>query len=232
MTKMGFTMELLVGERYGIKSAVRAEKRRIDEELEWQQLELLTKSKRKRKLDEVAGVVLSSKEGAASQQGRDTAMMMPEAISPVNALNLNSKEPTLLLGAGHSSLTPGLLALTEQSSDSEDKRSGKKNQKRRRPKEHGEDGEDRPREHPFIVTEPGEVARGKKNGLDYLFDLYEQCGKFLEQVQQLAREKGEKCPTKVALKDAEKLLKLRPDWPKAFLPKGTALRLASDFKML
>ncbi|CAM6082502.1 unnamed protein product [Calypogeia fissa] len=188
-------MELLVGERYGIKSAVRAEKRHIDEELERQRLELLTKSERKRKLDEVAGVVLSSKEGAASEQRRETAMMMPEAISTVNALNLNSKEPTLLLGTGHSSLTPGLLALTEQSSDSEDKRSGKKNQKRRRPKEHGED---RPREHPFIVTEPGEVARGKKNGLDYLFDLYEQCGKLLEQVQQLAREKGEKCPTKVS----------------------------------
>lgn len=136
--------------------------------------------------------------GGASEQRRETAMM-PEAISPVNALNLNSKEPTLLLGAGHSSLTPSLLVLTEQSSDSEDKRSGKKKQKRRRPKEHGEDGEDRPREHPFIVTEPGEAARGKKNGLDYLFDLYEQCGKFLEQVQQLAREKGEKCPTKVNL---------------------------------
>ncbi|OAE20050.1 hypothetical protein AXG93_2584s1340 [Marchantia polymorpha subsp. ruderalis] len=124
-------------------------------------------------------------------------MMMPESIAPVNALNLNSKEPPLLMGAGHSSLTPGLLALAENSSDSEDKRLGKKKQKRRRPKEHGEDGEDRPREHPFIVTEPGEAARGKKNGLDYLFDLYEQCGKFLEQVQQLAREKGEKCPTKV-----------------------------------
>lgn len=31
------------------------------------------------------------------------------------------------------------------------------------------------REHPFIVTEPGEVACGKKNGLDYLFHLYDQC---------------------------------------------------------
>ncbi len=47
------------------------------------------------------------------------------------------------------------------------------------------------------MTEPGEPAKGKKNGLDYLFDLYEQCGKFLEEVQQIAKEKGEKCPTKV-----------------------------------
>ncbi|CAN4088671.1 unnamed protein product [Withania somnifera] len=56
---------------------------------------------------------------------------------------------------------------------------------------------ERQREHPFIVTEPGEVARGKKNGLDYLFHLYEQCRDFLIQVQNMAKERGEKCPTKV-----------------------------------
>lgn len=56
---------------------------------------------------------------------------------------------------------------------------------------------ERVREHPFIVTEPGEVARGKKNGLDYLFHLYEQCRDFLIQVQNIAKERGEKCPTKV-----------------------------------
>ncbi|PQQ18135.1 leafy protein [Prunus yedoensis var. nudiflora] len=56
---------------------------------------------------------------------------------------------------------------------------------------------ERQREHPFIVTEPGEVARGKKNGLDYLFHLYEQCRDFLIQVQTIAKEHGEKCPTKV-----------------------------------
>lgn len=62
--------------------------------------------------------------------------------------------------------------------------------------ENGE-GSERQREHPFIVTEPGEVARGKKNGLDYLFHLYEQCRDFLIQVQNIAKERGEKCPTKV-----------------------------------
>lgn len=56
---------------------------------------------------------------------------------------------------------------------------------------------ERQREHPFIVTEPGEVARGKKNGLDYLFHLYDQCRDFLIQVQIIAKERGEKCPTKV-----------------------------------
>ncbi|KAJ1685597.1 hypothetical protein LUZ63_016987 [Rhynchospora breviuscula] len=53
-------------------------------------------------------------------------------------------------------------------------------------------GSERQREHPFIVTEPGEVARAKKNGLDYLFHLYEQCRLFLVQVQALARQHGHK----------------------------------------
>lgn len=61
----------------------------------------------------------------------------------------------------------------------------------------GGGGCERQREHPFIVTEPGEVARGKKNGLDYLFHLYEQCREFLIQVQAIAKDRGEKCPTKV-----------------------------------
>lgn len=61
----------------------------------------------------------------------------------------------------------------------------------------GGGGNERQREHPFIVTEPGEVARGKKNGLDYLFHLYEQCREFLIQVQNIAKDRGEKCPTKV-----------------------------------
>lgn len=62
-------------------------------------------------------------------------------------------------------------------------------------------GMERQREHPFIVTEPGEVARGKKNGLDYLFHLYEQCREFLLQVQTIAKDRGEKCPTKVSFRD-------------------------------
>lgn len=61
-------------------------------------------------------------------------------------------------------------------------------------------GMERQREHPFIVTEPGEVARGKKNGLDYLFHLYEQCREFLLQVQTIAKDRGEKCPTKVSFR--------------------------------
>jgi hypothetical protein len=58
-------------------------------------------------------------------------------------------------------------------------------------------GGERQREHPFVVTEPGEVARAKKNGLDYLFHLYEQCRLFLLQVQSMAKLHGHKSPTKV-----------------------------------
>ncbi|KAL6652107.1 hypothetical protein ACP70R_011032 [Stipagrostis hirtigluma subsp. patula] len=58
-------------------------------------------------------------------------------------------------------------------------------------------GGERQREHPFVVTEPGEVARAKKNGLDYLFHLYEQCRVFLMQVQSMAKLAGQKSPTKV-----------------------------------
>ena len=103
------------------------------------------------------------------------------------------------VNAGHGASLDalGLLGLTDPDSDSTEEKVINRKQRKRRSKEVGEDGEERPREHPFIVTEPGEPAKGKKNGLDYLFDLYEQCGKFLEEVQQLAREKGEKCPFKV-----------------------------------
>ena len=61
----------------------------------------------------------------------------------------------------------------------------------------GPGGGERQREHPFVVTEPGEVARAKKNGLDYLFHLYEQCRVFLLQVQSIAKLGGHKSPTKV-----------------------------------
>lgn len=63
----------------------------------------------------------------------------------------------------------------------------------------GSGSERKIREHPFIVTVPGEVARGKKNGLDYLFHLYKLCHQFLIQFQKIAKERGEKYPTKVPL---------------------------------
>lgn len=156
-----YHLDLLMGEQFGIKAAIRAKRRLLEEETEQQRMDLINRSNEKKRRVE---------------------------------------EPTdgLLLKDGHTSLEAlGLLGLTDPESDSEGKKVTKRRQRKRRSKEVGEDGEERPREHPFIVTEPGEPAKGKKNGLDYLFDLYEQCGKFLEEVQHIAKEKGEKCPSKV-----------------------------------
>jgi hypothetical protein len=137
-------------------------------------------------------------QGTREQRG-DNGMMFLNAIATDGSLNLNSKEHVQQDHILHSGFgLHGVLAMPEPSSDNEEQKITRKKQKRRLSREPGgEDGDDRTREHPFIVTEPGEVARGKKNGLDYLFDLYEQCSSFLDEVQQMSRERGEKCPTKV-----------------------------------
>ncbi|XP_028785219.1 protein UNIFOLIATA [Neltuma alba] len=180
-----FRWDLLVGERYGIKAAVRAERRRIDEE------DL-------RRRNPLSADTTTNALDALSQEGL-------------------SEEPVVQQEKEAGGSTWEVIAATER----------RKQQRRRRktasrmktsqnhhddenddPEEDGEaedmneegmnsGGCERQREHPFIVTEPGEVARGKKNGLDYLFHLYEQCREFLIQVQNMAKERGEKCPTKV-----------------------------------
>ncbi|QHO02258.1 uncharacterized protein DS421_13g422260 [Arachis hypogaea] len=131
-----FRWDLLVGERYGIKAAVRAERRRIQDH---HQLRI----------------------DSLPQEG---VQQHKEAVGSTWDVRkrMRSRSKTM--------------------SDEE---------------EEEEEEEERQREHPFIVTEPGEVARGKKNGLDYLFHLYEQCRDFLIQVQNIAKESGQKCPTKV-----------------------------------
>ncbi|CAH8353925.1 unnamed protein product [Eruca vesicaria subsp. sativa] len=194
-----FRWELLVGERYGIKAAVRAERRRLQEEEE-------EESSRRRHL------ILS----AAGDSGTHHAL---DALSQEDDWTGLSEEPVHRQdqtdhAAGINGGGRGGYWEAGQSTT-------KKQQQRRRKKvivtsvETDDDGEDedamdivnggsggalgmeRQREHPFIVTEPGEVARGKKNGLDYLFHLYEQCREFLLQVQTIAKDRGEKCPTKV-----------------------------------
>ncbi|WOH10010.1 hypothetical protein DCAR_0729471 [Daucus carota subsp. sativus] len=168
-----FRWDLLVGERYGIKASVRAERRRLDDEDD---------SRRLRQFHDTAL-------DALSQEGLSEEHVQQE------------KEAAASGGGG----------------TWEAAASGKKQQRRKKAKskissmeddeadsdraDHTKDDNvatvERQREHPFIVTEPGEVARGKKNGLDYLFHLYEQCREFLVHVQSIAKEKGEKCPTKV-----------------------------------
>ncbi|PKI66662.1 hypothetical protein CRG98_012857 [Punica granatum] len=165
-----FRYELLVGERYGIKSAVRAERRRL----------LHPAS------DGTATVM-----DALSQEGLSE--------EPVQQENNGAVEGAADVGGD------GVIGkkLARQ-------RRNRRRRPRRRRGDNEEDDDDedddeeeedqyrRQREHPFIVTEPGEVARGKKNGLDYLFHLYDQCREFLIQVQNIAKERGEKCPTKKA----------------------------------
>nr|QVX19922.1 LEAFY 1 [Equisetum giganteum] len=206
----GFRLELLVGERYGLKSAIRAERRTRDEDAARQHLHILAKSVKKRKgeLDNDNNNNINSNneqalgwvEGSAREQGGDNALMFPDTVTAVGGpLSLNTKDATVPLEQqNHLHFSaPGPLSIPEPSSDNGIRKLEKKKQKRLLSREHGEDADDRTREHPFIVTEPGELARGKKNGLDYLFDLYEQCGRFLEEVQQICKERGEKCPTKV-----------------------------------
>ncbi|KAK1289010.1 Floricaula protein [Acorus calamus] len=175
-----FRWELLVGERYGIKTAVRSERRRL----------------------------------AAEARRRHHHLFLPN--DPLDALSQEGlseegvqQEPEAAASGGGGGVGGGP---TWEAVGGQNNKKQKQQQRRRRKKglededdddDDNEDTEDggaaveRQREHPFIVTEPGEVARGKKNGLDYLFHLYDQCREFLIQVQNIAKDRGEKCPTKV-----------------------------------
>ncbi|CAE6253814.1 unnamed protein product [Arabidopsis arenosa] len=195
-----FRWELLVGERYGIKAAVRAERRRLQEEEE-------ESSRRRHLLLSAAGDSGTHHALDALSQEDDWTGLSEEPVQHQDQTDAAGNNG----GGGSSYWEAGQAKMKKQQ------------QQRRRKKlmvtsvetdddvNEGEDddgmdngnggggglGTERQREHPFIVTEPGEVARGKKNGLDYLFHLYEQCREFLLQVQTIAKDRGEKCPTKV-----------------------------------
>nr|BBC78344.1 FLORICAULA/LEAFY-like protein [Larix gmelinii var. japonica] len=195
-----YRVDLLVGEKYGIKSAIRAEKRRLEEAERKRIEQLFVDVDGKRKIDENALDTLSQEGLSVEEPQGDNAIILSQNNTSASfPLNLNAgMDPVLILqNSCHlGTAVSGLIGMPDTNYGSEQTKASKK-QKRRRSKDSGEDGEERQREHPFIVTEPGELARGKKNGLDYLFDLYEQCGKFLMDVQHIAKERGEKCPTKV-----------------------------------
>ncbi|KAL1559039.1 floricaula protein-like [Salvia divinorum] len=149
-----FRWDLLVGERYGIRAAVRAERRRLDDE-DLRRRHLLS-ADASHALDALSQEGLSEEKEAAGSAVWEMVVAKQRRRSRMASMD------------------------EDDADDTED-----------------DGGNERQREHPFIVTEPGEVARGKKNGLDYLFHLYEQCRDFLIQVQNIAKDKGEKCPTKV-----------------------------------
>ncbi|MQL77142.1 hypothetical protein Taro_009549 [Colocasia esculenta] len=202
-----FRWELLVGERYGIKAAVRNERRR--RQLDGFLLQHAEEEERRRRQ-----VVLSPDSGALdalSQEGlsEERIQQEREAVgsggeawegqkqrekgscrqltgSSIKKKKKTKKKPAAPASKDDNNVVNEGEEDEDDDDNDEDDRSGGT----------GAAGE-RQREHPFIVTEPGEVARGKKNGLDYLFHLYDQCREFLLQVQNLARERGHKCPTKV-----------------------------------
>ncbi|GFZ03962.1 floral meristem identity control protein LEAFY [Actinidia rufa] len=168
-----FRWDLLVGERYGIKAAVRAERRRLDEE----------ESRRRHLLSADTANALD----ALSQEGlSEERVQQKEAAGSGGGTGGGGWEVVAAAGGGKKQQRRRKKGQARMASfDDDDGTDG------------GGGSDHRQREHPFIVTEPGEVARGKKNGLDYLFHLYEQCREFLIQVQSVAKERGEKCPTKV-----------------------------------
>ncbi|XP_065043593.1 floricaula/leafy homolog [Musa acuminata AAA Group] len=209
-----FRWDLLLGERYGIKAALRAERRRlVDSRL----------LRHHRHDDNGDGdprrrLLLPSDHLHGNNNALDALSQEGLSEEPVQ----HDKEAAGSGGEAAAGVAKKDSNGRQQRSSKKHKSNGhnKKSNKRRSFQEGDEEDEDdddddnddwgsgsetseksqraeRQREHPFIVTEPGEVARAKKNGLDYLFHLYDQCRHFLLQVQALAREHGHKCPTKV-----------------------------------
>ncbi|XP_042466489.1 floricaula/leafy homolog [Zingiber officinale] len=205
-----FRWDLLLGERYGIKAALRAERRRlVSSRL------LLQQHRGHHRLDDVGRRLLFLSDHQL--QGNSIAL---DALSQEGLSEEPVQHEKEAAGSGGETAA-GVAKKDAKGKDNKKKSSGRK--KKRSFQEGVEEEEDeddeeeedeeewgsgsetsgksrraeRQREHPFIVTEPGEVARAKKNGLDYLFHLYDQCRHFLLQVQALARQHGHKCPTKV-----------------------------------
>ncbi|CAH9106833.1 unnamed protein product [Cuscuta europaea] len=184
-----FRWDLLVGERYGIKSAIRAERRRLEEEELRRRHFLAGDSVMTNVLDalsqeglsEEGGVRGHEKEAVGSGGGAPWEVVAGSSGKEKQRRRKKSVGKVAAAVAGRTCLSMEAEEDDMEGNDEDD-----------------DDGiSERQREHPFIVTEPGEVARGKKNGLDYLFHLYEQCRDFLMQVQSIAKDRGEKCPTKV-----------------------------------
>ncbi|KAJ7945606.1 LEAFY-like protein [Quillaja saponaria] len=188
-----FRWDLLVGERYGIKAAIRAERRRIDEE----------ELRRRNLLSGDTNTTTTNALDALSQEGLSEEPVMQQDKEAVGSGGGSTWE-AVATGERRKQLQRRRRRITRMTTNPHRRHRDDTNED---PDEEDDDededndggggGGERQREHPFIVTEPGEVARGKKNGLDYLFHLYEQCRDFLIQVQNIAKDRGEKCPTKV-----------------------------------
>nr|AOA52645.1 LFY [Vanilla planifolia] len=231
-----FRWDLLVGERYGIKAAIRAERRRLEAVLFPPAVAAFGQhhhqTHQSHLLSPVAGHPLSP-----DYPRRRFLLLSPDNPNALDALSQEglSEEPVQLereaaaSGGEAAGRRDGKWKNAQRRSTGGKKDAAGVLKKNRKKKKKGVDEEEeeeeegwtrdeygdeddfegeesesersgageRQREHPFIVTEPGEVARAKKNGLDYLFHLYKQCHEFLLQVQAVAKDRGDKCPTKV-----------------------------------
>ncbi|EXC05171.1 Floricaula/leafy-like protein [Morus notabilis] len=203
-----FRWDLLVGERYGVKAAVRAERRRLEVDLLY-----YDGDRRIAAADTPTNVIdAHSQEGLSEEPVQQEREMVgsggggggerKKKQQRRSSKGVAHMRRMLMLDPNDSS---GMMMLEENDAAAEDQDEDEEENDVVNNSNNSYKGKqlgrmsscERQREHPFIVTEPGEVARGKKNGLDYLFHLYEQCRQFLLQVQTIAKERGEKCPTKV-----------------------------------
>ncbi|XP_062185341.1 probable transcription factor FL [Phragmites australis] len=178
-----FRWDVLLGERFGLRAALRAERGRV--------MALGGRFQTGSTLDAASQEVLSDERDAAASAG----MADDEADRRTLAGKKQAKKgaPTRKgKKARRKKESRPLDVLEDENEGDEDGGGGSESTE----SSAGGCGE-RQREHPFVVTEPGEVARAKKNGLDYLFHLYEQCRVFLMQVQAIAKMGGHKSPTKV-----------------------------------
>jgi len=96
-----YHMDLLIGERYGIKSAIRAEKKRLQDSLQTQSLEILSEAERKRILhdDQNTFAAVMASEGTSKELRANDPLIFPESISADHApMNIaRCKDSTLIL---------------------------------------------------------------------------------------------------------------------------------------
>nr|BAC55074.1 LFY-like protein OrcLFY [Himantoglossum robertianum] len=231
-----FRWDLLVGERYGIKAAIRAERRRLEALIFSHVSGAPHLNHHQHQMGNLFSSAATSHHLMPDDPRRRLLLLSPEHPNALDALSQEglSEEPVQLEREATGSGGEVVGRRDGKGKNQQRQTSGKKkdasftkSKKKKKGIERDDDEEEveawgrgasiendedddgeesqsehssaaeRQREHPFIVTEPGEVARAKKNGLDYLFNLYEQCHEFLLQVQSVAKERGDKCPTKV-----------------------------------
>nr|AKL72181.1 LEAFY-like protein [Triticum aestivum] len=179
-----FRWDLLLGERFGLRAALRAERGRLMALHGGRHHGHQSGST----VDGASQEVLSNERDGVASGEDDAGRMM------LSGKKLKNGSVARKAKKARRKKVDGLrLDMQEDENDCDDDGGGSESTE----SSAGGGGGERQREHPFVVTEPGEVARAKKNGLDYLFHLYEQCRLFLLQVQSMAKLHGHKSPTKV-----------------------------------